>query len=238
MEVILFTPRTIGRFDMPLEDEEEGISIQQLGEGHPLDTFDITLVPDSRAEVVQNVDWRFQVDGVQEFEIRIEGRVCHPAQPTDLTVSVYYYNGSGGYEGWETSISDPGTNTDIDIDCGNPKEVWIDLLGTTSLDYGEVDDDRGRDLDPEATFDHHEDEVTEEPIDYEVDDEEELGFLVNHYLQLLGPTLELTVTDDGRGNGVIDEGESFGYLEYEQGGGPRFITFLHITENRVTVELD
>jgi hypothetical protein len=54
----------------------------------------------------------------------------------------------------------------------------------------------------------------------------------------MGPDFELTVeAGPGNSNNRVDETVSSGMLDYDVVEGEEFIQFLHITENKVRVEL-
>lgn len=255
VRVLLVSPTILGDFQMP--NEGQGMTVQDLGEEHPINEFEITLKADGDGQNFQEMHWAYHAeeDG-QELEIHIfsPGKCSGGGSYNDeLDLSIYFYNGSGGlYEGWQNSSVDPATNPDVDVDC-DAKEMTIDLMGSTELEYKAIDitgsDNKwfygnqisDNDVDPMAVLDQH-DIDTASPRDgtynASAGETDELGFLVNHYVQRLGPTVELKVTDGPGGSSRIDEGESSGTLDYTQGGGDKFITFLHITENRVTVELE
>lgn len=246
VHVLLITPSTVGPFDMP--NEGNGVLIQDLGDDHPIEEFTITLQGDPH---FQEMHWAFYAEeDDQELEIHFfsPGKCNGGTYNDELDISIYYYNGTGGYyEGWQNSSIDPATNPDVDVDCST-KEMTIDLMGSTAIEYKEIDitgsDNKwhfgnqinDNDVAPTTVLDQH-DVDGNTSYDADTGDKAEMGFLVDHYIQRLGPTLELKVTDGPGGSSRINEEESSGTLDYEGGTGNKFITFLHITENRVQVEL-
>lgn len=244
VELLLLTPDTLGDFTVPQEGND--LSIRQLGDEHPVDQFNITLEAKNPGAGGPNnfngMEWSFSTDGVQEFEIHFTGSPCANNNP-NLDINLYYHNGSGTYQGWTRSF-DPtnGSQNTVSVVCG-AGTLTIDLMATDALSYeDDIDttfDTSSLNFDTQARFDQH--VPPDGPSTYVEGDGAGIGFIVNHYLEELGPNVDLTVVDDGGGGnaaGQVNEPDSFGELDYEQGGGPRYITFLHITENNVTVTLD
>ena len=88
----------------------------------------------------------------------------------------------------------------------------------------------------QITFDEHSD-VGWEPKTYDTSAgtvTETTDKLLNHYLGLMGVEIDLTVDD--KNSDSVSEQASEGYVYYT--GSNRFVTFLHVTENEVAVELD
>lgn len=246
VEVILLSTGTVGDFDMPAEGNS--VKVNSMAGGHPVDNFEITLKPDPH---FGNMHWAFYADeGGEEFELHIHSSdKCSGGYSDDLDVSIYYYNGSGStYEGWQnTSVSPNGPL--INVDC-SANEMVVDFMASTLLEYDEIeitgsdnkweygDQISSMSVASSIELDQHPG-VSGEPETYsENTDKESVSFLVNHYLSILGPSFELQVTDGPGGSSRIDEDDSSGSLDYDEGGSAKFITFLHITENRIAVELD
>lgn len=240
---------SIGDFEMP--SEGTNLEIRGMGDDHPLNSYTLTLKPDPH---FQNMHWAFYADsGNEQFELHFfsDGQ-CNGSPETyngDLDVSVYYYNSAGGtttHEEWQNESINIGDNPDFNIDC-SAETLTMDLLSNTTMEYDDIDltgsdnkwffgpeiDDRDA---PSSTtsFSVHSPDYRS----YSEDDQEELGFLVNHYLQILGPQFDLTVTDGPGGSSRVDEGASSGELTFDTSSSDQFITFLHVTENRIEVGLD
>lgn len=90
-----------------------------------------------------------------------------------------------------------------------------------------------------TTFDEHAGSVSWEGDSttntFAKGDKTSIDNVTNHYLALMGPDVELMV-EDANGN-TVNEEASTGVFE-QSGSGGQFITFLHITENRVSIELE
>jgi hypothetical protein len=91
------------------------------------------------------------------------------------------------------------------------------------------------DLTDPVTFDEHQDTVSWESATFHGGNETEIDNTTNHYLSLMSPSVELKV-QDAPGN-TVNEETSKGHFE-QSGEAGEVITFLHITENRVSIELD
>ena len=94
-----------------------------------------------------------------------------------------------------------------------------------------------------STWDQHEVEVGYEPTTYSYDgpggdapDTEEMGEIVNHYMSALDSEVNLIAKDGPGSSDAINEPASSGELLYETQAGSNFVTFLHVTENEITVK--
>lgn len=72
-----------------------------------------------------------------------------------------------------------------------------------------------------------------EPRTYNSTETEIIDRLLNHYFSELGPGFDLTVDD--RSSNSVTEGQSGGFIMYP--GGRQFVTYLHVTENDVSIKL-
>jgi len=69
-------------------------------------------------------------------------------------------------------------------------------------------------------------------------DTQTLDAVTNHYLSLMDSSIDLIAKDGPGSSDAIIEPNSRGTLRYEEGAGSRYVTFLHITENKINVELN
>jgi hypothetical protein len=241
---------SVGEFEMP--SVGNSLSIRGLGDDHPLNAYELTLASDGN---FNNMHWSMYADnGNEQFELHFfsEGKCNGGSYQSnkDFDVSIYYYNSSGGetiHEEWQNTSVDIANNDDFDVDC-SAGEIRADLMGNTTMAMGDIaltgSDNKweygpeisSRDVPGETnsfTFHDGADEGN-----YTSGEGEALGFLVNHYFELLGPGFDLTVTDGPGGSSRVDEGASSGELDFETADGAEYITFLHITENEVNVTFD
>lgn len=255
---------SIGDFDMPLEGNS--LNVRGVAQGHPLDDYWITLSPeptsqgDGSGRNYGNMHWSFYVDKPDErFELHFysKGKCKDTGGSTyydgDLDVSVYYYNNTGDiHEEWQNQSIDVDANPDFSIDCSDPKKpLRMDLMSEdTTLSYGDIDVsgsdnkwEHGPEIEGTSTpatttsFDIH----SADDGPHSTGDERSMEYLMNHYIGLLGPNFDLTVTDgpgNGKGSGRIDESVSYGELSYDETTASQFLTYLHVTENSVDVEIE
>jgi len=257
----LQTTNTVGAFPPPNGDP---ISVYGYGAGHYLSDMSLELRAGRRNTNFQKLHWSLWADSDsgQEFELHVKSDGDCEALETGaepLDVSIYYSNSSGsGTQEWQHSTIDLPTNDDFSVDCGS-YDLSLNLTSDTPLQYGDIDGTssasnkwiygetiNGDNNAPTTTFDEHAADPPNGTTYSDESDSEALGHLMGHYFALLGPNFELSSTDGGPGGGNgnngggqdrIDEGQSSGSIEYDTAGG-RYITFLHITENEVTVELE
>ncbi|XVH30980.1 DUF7289 family protein [Haloferacaceae archaeon DSL9] len=136
-------------------------------------------------------------------------------------------------------VADFTDNTPMTFASGgmpNDRATALDWSGETATAAGLADERTGE----TATAAGLADERTGETIRVSEDTNEvqELGFLTVHYLAQLAPEYELTVHHGpgNRGSAHLDTNRSRLTFEYESGGN-RYLTYLHITENEIRVEL-
>lgn len=170
-----------------------------------------------------------------------------------FSLTLYYATEDGKYHGWQATDPDPDTSDAVSIDCSvsNP-ELSADFTSSEMMTYGDIQSDKGFgsqnrwQFTPEitngeaydgVTFDEH--AVDSGQTSSKADgDTAPMAFVVNHYFSLAASQFELTVTDGPGNNQSIDEPSSRGELDYDQAEGSQFITFLHITENEVEVDVE
>jgi hypothetical protein len=217
----------------------------------------------SNGKKLKNTHWSFYSnDNGHEFEMHIHSssKCQDGSYQGDIEFSLYFFDGgadSGQVREWKNSI-DPGPTEAFDVDCEEHR-LLVNFTNTNSeLIYGDIpvtgsnnkwcygDRIKERDvqdfeLTPHETV-HGNDTVA-------VGDRRTVNFTVNHYMSRMGPEFDLTVKDgkarvdcaseDRNSNsGNIDEGKSDGRLEFEESDAARFLKYLHVTENRVEIDLD
>lgn len=245
---------SIGDFDMPLEGN--ALNIRGMASGHPLDAYRMTLYPsNAKGKDYNNMHWSFYTDnGNERFEVHFYAPGQCNGNPESygdvIDMSIYYYNNTDGteiHEEWQNTSIDPATNPALDLDCtASGKPLEVDLLSDDiKLAYGDISITGnsnkwklGPGIDADAatsttSFGIH----SADTGPHSDGDKKSLKYLMNHYLGLLSPTYDLTVTDGPGSSSRIDEGKSFGTLEYEVTTGSQYLTFLHITENKISVDI-
>ncbi|ALG81998.1 hypothetical protein HLASA_1103 [Halanaeroarchaeum sulfurireducens] len=245
----LVSTGTYGDFDMPMD--EEPIELRALGGGHPLSELTITIAPDQPdSQVFTGFDWSMYAEsGNQQFEIHLATN-GQASCDDDVSATVFYTNGSE-YQGWHDEDAFQVECSDVNGDEENEARLTANLTGTTRMTYTTVKNnellvyDVDNDLADPITFDEHADTVEWESdggTTFEVDDTTTIGNVTNHYVGLLGPNVDLTVKDgpgegsDESSEGNVNEDASGGYVITDRSG--QYVTYLHVSENNVTVHLE
>ena len=257
----LIAPGIVGDFQLPTRTNS--LDIDGIDTGHAVDRFNVTL---DRGNNYNNAYFSFYVDKPnQEFETLIHvpggigGNPCNDGTLSDdvdasyhLEMDFYYYNATTGERHlWTNDEIDPLTGpVRMECDGTGQIDVHIDYTSSLTMTYGSASttnndaywhhDWDGTLADP-VTFDHSGE--PNEPVAYDPDDAETyrqttLEHLTNHYFALLAPDFDLAVDYGPGGSPRIAPSDSFGYLGYERGDSGFYITFLHVTENRVRVAFE
>lgn len=248
--VVLETGDQVGAFELP--SRSNALEVRGMASGHAVRNFSVTLKPGNN---FNNMYYSFSAtEGTQELELLVHvpggigGKPCKRGNIDDdvtLAYDVYYADGSGDHHAW-TSGSVDGTDGPIRLQCGDDGvELRVGFTGDTPLTYGSFNTtndpskwhhDWEGDVQPHADFNHTGDDADGESTRFSDGDGTTSRHLVRHYLALLGPNVDLTV-NYGPGNSPrVDPDSSFGVLEYDTAQSPRYITYLHVTENRISVE--
>jgi hypothetical protein len=239
---------TVGDFEMPAEGNS--VDIQGLQSGHALSDFSLELEVDKW----NKLQWGFYVSsGSREFEIHVarQGGGNNCGSVDEIEVGVYYYNGTTSeYQGWQNQSVNVSEDPNFNVSCSDGT-LFADFTGDTMIEYDAIDtggvgkwyygsEIDGRSVASQAVFDEHAVDTSGSRTgiyDASSGDKEELGFVVAHYFDLLGPDFSLTTTDGPAASNSIDEGASAGRLDYGREPGAGFVTFLHVTRNELRVEL-
>jgi len=250
----------IGDFDMP--GDGGSITVSGAAGGHATSEFTIRLRPDDTDSAnFNNLEWSMYVEeGDQQFEISLKksgSGGCDESGNTGITadLSVYYSNDGGDtYQGWKQSdafdaecedLNDDGDNEiymDIEfVDDKDGQNDFVDIesgdanLTYQSLSQSDLTAFSPGDFNESTTFSGHDDwesgGVTYDSAD---SDSETIDRLVNHYFAELPDEFALTVDD--KDSDTINEAGSSGRLI--TGGSARYVTYLHVTENEVDIQID
>lgn len=171
---------------------------------------------------------------------------------------------SDPYHGWKNESAYETACEDVDGDGENETVLDVDFVddenddnnvseiedGDEMLDYtslGSSDTihfgNPGNNLlldngtSPAAVFDGHgvyweSRTYDDDAADSSYPSEESIDRIINHYFSELGPGFDLTVDD--KDSNTVSERLSGGLIDYE--GGDEFVTYMHITENDISVE--
>jgi hypothetical protein len=236
--VELVSPPTRGDFAMPLDGN--AMTLKGIL-GHSVDSFQLTLFDDEDDSAnFNNLQWSLYAEsGTQEFEVRVT-----PDSGTehgDAAELVVYYSPNGSsYQSWETtdftfeeeSVANEDWNDDGDED---DKRLVLNLSGNATVTYGDYFQQSNAGFNPDtftdnATFEGHSD--VEEPRYFTDGETADIGYVINHYLALMGPAVDLTVAD--KQSDTVSERLSTGYLAYNSSEG-YYLTYMHVSENPVNV---
>ena len=257
-----------GEFELPTFGTDDYVEASGIGEDHPLDQFDTSLVYGKGGGTNEFSYWHENESGAQ-WELHVSPDVSGNfkcGDTPDVYVAQYYYNGSSHeeYELWETTI--PASSSAVTWGCndGEP-QLTLDLTSTdsaTEMAYsdsgvstgggsgGSVCDGNqwcfGSNINDwsmknEVTLDGHGSISSCEPGTYTQGDTSTgcmLGDIVDHYLSEAGPNIRLHAKTGPGGSTPIQQDPSQGTLLYRESTAGRFVTFLHITENEIEVSLD
>jgi hypothetical protein len=256
--VVLETTDIVGSFPYP--EKGGSVPVRGIAEGHSVTDFETSIKKDSGT--FNNLYVSYYVEkGDRAYEAAVEvpsgigNNYCDGDEPGSetLTMDVYYddQSTSEGVHRWSND-SIPSDSGGVQLDCDDGDTVIrIDFTSSEqNLTYGEsnVDEDTAIDWDernesatekPDPTKFAHEGDDGENTT-YHYDDEQTLRILTRHYFAMFGQEFKLRV-DHGpgdRGTTQIDTSGSGGVLRYDTVEGGSYITYLHVTENNVTVELD
>ncbi|WP_049987930.1 DUF7289 family protein [Halobellus rufus] len=256
--VVLETANEVGAF--PLPEKGESIPIRGIAGGHSLTDFQTSIKKDSGT--FNNIFVSFYVeDGDKAYEAAvgvpngIGNNYCDgdEAGSATLTMDVYYHDASTpeGVHRW-TNDSIPSDSGDVQLACDDGDTVIeIDFTGTeqnltygsssitedTAIDWDERNESATQSADP-TTFAHTGDDGEDTTYDY--GDRQNLRILSRHYFATFDSEFDLTVYHGpgNRGTSQISTSQSGGTLRYDTIAGTSYITYLHVTENNVTVELN
>ncbi|MFB6071764.1 MAG: hypothetical protein ABEJ88_02230 [Halobacterium sp.] len=193
---------------------ETPLELRGLAEDDPISAFTFTLKP-NKASSFNDLDWSLVADegGSQRFKFHVDGQ--NPCKGKESTVTVTYTDGDATYT-WQNTSAFTADGSTYWYSCdGDTPTLYLDLMGPTNLTY------TGTPTNPLSN--------------------NSTGYIVNHYLAKLGPsvTLEIQTKTGNRAPGnseSVDLQASTGYLDYAASGA-RVVTFLHVTENSVNVTL-
>jgi|GEM_PF-372652 len=148
---------------------------------------------------------------------------------SDDIAMVYDRIGSDGTFQPDPKIDEPNSGTSTGVTRGN-KWAYNDR----------INNEDGFSFQSSTVWDQHETVPYESGsgTTYDQNDTQTLEAVTNHYLSLMDSSVDLVAKDGPGSSDSIVEPNSRGTLRYEEGAGSRYVTFLHITENKINVDLD
>jgi hypothetical protein len=262
--VVLETTDPRGSFPFP--QEGDSVAVRGMADGHSVTDFETSIRMggddgEGRGGSSNNLYISFNaVEDDRAYEVIVElpsgiGGYCN-RNPDDetLRMEVYYGDESTdeGVHYW-TNDSIPAASGPVRLTCEDDDPVLdIDFTSSTqNLTYQSVSFNEDTEIDwnkrnesatekPDPiTFSHSGDD-DDGSTEYGYGDEQNLRILTRHYFAMLGPEFDLRVTHGPGDSGTarIDRTDSGGVLRYDRVDGGSYITYLHVTENNVSVELD
>lgn len=236
----LYAYGTLGAFEMPAEGEP--VEIRGYVGRDSLENFTVYLAPDDTdAAKFDNLQWSmYAEEGDKRFEVhlRMDGRADDEGacKLQDVSATVYYSETGGDtYEGWHEEEAFTTECVDRDGD-GDKDETQLsaNLTSETLLEQSDLSNDDLTNFNPKG-----DEEISGEPGTYAAHcgdpacEEAPIGDLVGYYMSQFGMDFDLVIDD--KDSDTVNENASSGYIEYP---GEGRITYLHVTENNVTVELE
>jgi hypothetical protein len=227
------------------------LNVRGMNDGHSLHTFDVSLTTQKEeASDFNNVRWRLYGEDDQgrqlEFFITVGGLGNPDCNDFPEPVRVVVYYSPDGGEHYHSWVNDDSHGTgDYTIECqGDAAVLDVDFLDPdVEFEYTDYDglsgnknlqfDDDAENFNSTVSFGEHPGEDFEDgSITYPTDENQDnVTLLSNHYYALLGDVTMKTSEDNAAG---LDDGSS-GTIEYE--GSGNVVTYLHVTENRIKIEL-
>ncbi|WP_435185015.1 DUF7289 family protein [Halobellus sp. EA9] len=262
--VVLETTRGVGTFDFP--QKEDSIAVRGIAAGHAVTDFQVSVRKDDGT--FNNLYVSFYIEeGSKAWETRVGvpngiGNSYCPGQASTESVSMdVYYHDAATPEGVHLWSNDsiPSDSGPVQLACdGEDMIIQVDFTSPDQpLTYtdGDFDGDDGDDGDETAldwadrndssaqapsptTFAHPGDDG--ENTTYSFGDRQNLRILTRHYFATFDSDFELAVSHGpgDRGTSQIDVSGSGGTLRYNTTGEGSYITYLHVTENNVSVALN
>ncbi len=236
----LVAPATHGDFDMPLEGNT--MTLQGI-QTHQVDEFTLSLIDDQDDEAnFKNLDWSICAEsGGQEFETQVIPNGTDDGDTAEATV--YYSPNGSAYQTWTTEAftfeAENASEGEDWNDDGDHNDTRL-VLNLTSLENASYEQKNvnsfsncgfdAKSFQSSMTFEGHEE--TDERNDYTTGSGENIKFIVNHYLALMGPTIDLEVADSNQN--TVSEDISTGYLGYNATKN-YYLTYMHVSENPINV---
>ncbi|MFB6219981.1 MAG: hypothetical protein ABEH90_00960 [Halolamina sp.] len=246
--VELLTFGTVGDFELANALDDDGMSTRGQAEGHSLTEFNTSFQKDSGTLNNLYVSFYAEEDNHRfEYIVHVpDGTNCNGGVDSSDTLEyyVFYRNlNTGDQHEWnnQSMSADSGP---IRLECGSTDELIVNITSDVNATYEETSiSDEGTYYDwsgsvaSSATFGHSGDDG--ETTTFEPTNNTTSRHLARHYIALLGDdfTLNARTGTGARGGSQIDYDSSGGTIDYET-GGDTYITYLHVTENDIEVELE
>ena len=238
----IITLGTQGEF--PIQNDNQ-LQVRGQEPGHTLQDLEFSFRDDTASDF-NNLGWSLAGEsGDKRLEIYVEKRGGGTPSCGDPVRTVIYYSDDGG-DTYHTWVLDGSHGNDpYEIRCPDDAVIDVDLLNASrSFEYTDASNHGSDDLlkfdtyDTEGRFNGSE-QLTGHPADPDTTassgTEEPADLVTQHHFTLMDDTdMEIRERTQGGANAGLS-GESSGTINYD--GNDKVLTYLHITENRIRVEL-
>lgn len=242
-----------GSFPMPSDQDNAGGSVPVRGldtDGHNLDEFKYTIWADDQTNSkFNNLQWSMWAkSGNKRLELSFpSGEVsCGDT----ATLYIYYTpDNHASSHTWTVPFTvDCG---DQDGDGSSDVTLTVDLTGSKTATYQDQvlgpsqlqkfgTDANNANSVSSLVFDQHQsasmDPDQGSSLTYTDGSTEDASHVIRHYFAEMGPSFELKVNDQQTGQAGVAENPSGGTILYSGGGS--VVTFMHISENRIEIDLN
>jgi len=248
--VELLTIGATGQFQLSDALDDDGVEARGQSEGHSLDSFTVDVKAEDQGNGFNNHYLSFRSEGGNhrwETIVHVPSGVsCKNGIEDDDTIEAYVFyrnTKTGGQHEWSNQ-SIPAGSGPIRLECGSDgSTLHVDFTSDQALTYGDTSVgesyyDWSATPVSNVTFDQHMED--DESVTYQSGNETTSRYLSRHYVALLGDSFSLkatSTTGGGGGGAKINYVSSGGVLDYET-SGESYITYLHISENDVEIEME
>lgn len=219
------------------------LNIRGQEDDEPLNDFTLTFESDSNSGF-NNFEWKAANDdgAGEQFEIYIEATEGS-GDGVPVHMHVYYSDSNGDpYQSWTLNSSNSDAfkiegekdNATLEVNLLNgSRDMVYEDFGNHDLSEGGSGGGAGPTFESGGgTFNNSE---TINGTEYTSGDTLPLDTVMQYYFGQVGD-VDLTIDTRQKGSAGLDPDGSGGTITYK--GGGRVVTYLHITENRIRVELD
>lgn len=247
----LRTVGAVGDFSLTNALDDDGLDARGQEAGHSLESFSVDVEAEDQGNGFNNHYFSFYAESDNhrfEYLVHVPNGVnCNNGIAGEsLVVKVFYRNTETGEQHEWSNSSVPADSGPIRLYChSDGSTLSVDLTSSVQMTYGDTSssgtyyDWSGSPVN-DAWFNHTNQDG--EDTKFEPTNQTTSNHLSRHYVALLGDdfTLQARSGTGGAGEGggaQMDYGSSGGTLEYETGGNT-YITYLHISENELEVEME
>jgi len=227
-----------GDFDPTIGSE---IEMRGQDDGHTLEDLEFEFKTSQSNSDFGNFEWSMAgSNGDQEIEVYLGRPSGSDPGCGDAIRTVVYYSDDGGDSHHTWILDDAHGSNPVTITCSDGEEILqFDLLDSSrEFEYADKDnnellrhDDNANNFAGSEEFSDH---AADPGTSYSAGAREPMSLVVQHYFASMGDmTLHMNEKSHGSSSNLADA--SSGRISYE--GGGNVLTYLHVTENRVEIDL-